>query len=47
LHCTFLAKNDRNVEKLVHTLDSGIDVGQGIRVGPGKFDIKNKHRALN
>ena len=29
------------------TLESGIDVGQGITVGPGKFVKKNKHRALN
>jgi hypothetical protein len=32
---------------LVTTLESGIDVGQGINVGPGKFAKKNKHRALN
>ena len=29
------------------TLESGIDVGQGITVGPGKFVKKNKRRALN
>ena len=29
------------------TLESGIDVGQGINVGPEIFDKKNKHRALN
>ena len=29
------------------TLESVIDVGQGISVGPGKFDKKNKRRALN
>ena len=29
------------------SLDSGIDVGQGINVGPGKFVKKNKRRALN
>ena len=29
------------------TLESGIDVGQGINIGPGKFVKKNKHRALN
>ena len=29
------------------TLESGIDVGQGINVGPGKFFKNNKHRALN
>jgi hypothetical protein len=26
------------------TLDSGIDVGQGINIGPGKFGKKNNHR---
>ena len=30
-----------------YTLESGIDVGQGITVGPGKFVKKNKRRALN
>ena len=29
------------------TLESGIDVLQGIIVGPGKFVKKNNHRALN
>ena len=29
------------------TLESGIDVGQGINVGPEKFDKNNKHGALN
>ena len=32
---------------LLITLASGIDVGQGINVEPGKFGKKNKHRALN
>ena len=31
----------------MRTLESGIDVGQGITLGPGKFVKKNKHRALN
>ena len=31
----------------IPTLESGIDVGQGINVGPGKFVKKNKRRALN
>ena len=31
----------------VFTLESGIDVGQGITVGPGKFVKKNKRRVLN
>ena len=30
-----------------YTLESGIDVGEGINVGPGKLDKKNKRRALN
>ena len=29
------------------TLESRIDVGQGITEGPGKFVKKNRHRALN
>ena len=29
------------------TLASGIDIGQGINVGPEKFGKKNKRRALN
>ena len=29
------------------TLASGIDVGQGINIGPGKFGKKNEGRALN
>ena len=33
-----------NVRRLF-TLDSGIDVGQGINVGPGTFGKKNKRRA--
>ena len=32
---------------IVPTLESGIDVGQGITIGPGKFVKKNKPRALN
>ena len=35
------------IYKFDPTLESGIDVGQGITVGPGKFVKKNKHRALN
>ena len=31
----------------VLTLESRVDVGQGINVGPGKFAKKNKHRDLN
>ena len=29
------------------TLESGIDIGQGITVRPGKFVKKNKRRAVN
>ena len=36
-----------NSNPLERTLESGIDVGQGINVGPGKFVKKNNHRALN
>ena len=32
---------------VITTLESGIDVGQGINVGPGKFVKKKKNRALN
>ena len=31
----------------VLTQNSGIDIGQEINVGPGKFGKKNKRRALN
>ena len=30
-----------------YILESGIDVGQGINIGHGKFGKKNKNRALN
>ena len=30
-----------------YTLEFGIDVGQGINVGPGNFGKNNKRRALN
>ena len=33
--------------RLQFTLESGIDVGQGINIGPGKFVKNNKRRALN
>ena len=32
---------------MVCTLESGIDVGQGINIEPEKFAKKNKDRALN
>ena len=43
----FLENTKFKLDKHLDTLDSGIDVGQGINVGHGKFDKKNKHRALN
>ena len=42
--CRYLSVN--TTVKNTFTLESGIDVGQGITVGPGKFVKKNKHRAL-
>ena len=36
-----------NNNDVSNTLASGIEVGQGINVGPGKFGKKNKCRALN
>jgi hypothetical protein len=35
------------ISEILSTLESGIDVRQGINVEPGKFDKKNKYRALN
>ena len=40
-------KSVQKIPLMIVTLASGIDVGQGINVGPGKFDKKNKRRALN
>ena len=37
----------QNCQSCHFTLESGIDVGQGINVGPGKLGKKNKRRALN
>ena len=31
----------------LRTKEFGIDIGQGINVGPGNFEKKNKHKALN
>ena len=44
---TFFFQNIIDKEKTLRTIESGIDVGQLINVGPGKFGKKNKHRALN
>ena len=43
LSCYILGRKQRHT----YTLESVIEVGQGISVGPGKFDKKNKRRALN
>ena len=45
-------KTDKNyrfmrLSAVARSLNSGIDVGQGINVGPGKFGKKNRRRALN
>ena len=45
-----MSRNNRYAHKIVVaviTLESGIDVGQGITIRPRKFDKRNKHRALN
>jgi len=34
-------------KSILPTLESRIDVGQGINVGPGKFGKKNNRSALN
>ena len=43
----FLNPFSMNYVAIIATLESGIDVGQLINVGPGKFVKKNKRRALN
>ena len=45
-----LYEKKRETNKFTHwtgTLESLIDVGQGISVGPGRFGKNNKRRALN
>ena len=42
-----LSKDYECYEAYVPTLDSGIEIGQEINVGPGKFCKKNQRRALN
>ena len=42
--CTYIWTLEK---KGIPTLESGIDVGQGISVGPGKFVKNIKYRALN
>ena len=41
------SKKGNSTFSMTITLASGIDVGQGINAGPGKFGKENKHRALN
>ena len=41
------SQQNKILRSRMHTLESGIDVGQGINIGPGKFVKKNKRRALN
>ena len=43
----YIKSNIKDISTKLTTLESVIDVGQGISVGPGKFDKKNKRRALN
>ena len=43
----FFFQLDTIINILYTTLDSGVDIGQGINVRSGKIDKKNKHRALN
>ena len=42
-----IAQFCQNTITSAKTLDSSIDVGQGISIGPDKFSKKNKHMALN
>ena len=44
---SILPKTNEKIQPNSTTLESGIDVGQLINVGPGKFAKKNKRRALN
>ena len=44
---TLRKMNNKSSHNVLNTLASGIDVGQGINVGPGKFGKKNRHMALN
>ena len=45
--CDKFANNSYRISNEFLTLESGVDVGLGITVGPGKLVKKNKHRALN
>jgi hypothetical protein len=41
------ASRESTLYSITLTLESGIDVGQGINIGPGKLDKNNKCMALN
>ncbi len=43
----FWVETSSKFRPILATLESGIDVGQLINVGPGIFGKKNKGRALN
>ena len=43
----FYQSEYKTIHCAMTTLESVIDVGQGISVGPGRFGKKKKHRALN
>ena len=43
----YVLKSWPNIGDSYGTLESVIEVGQGINVGPGKFGKKNKHRAYS
>ena len=47
MSCEELIINIKKVITSISTLESVIDVGQGISIGPGRFGKKNKRRALN
>ena len=44
---TVIRHQKLHTNMFLSTLESVIDVGQGISVGPGRFGKKNKRRALN
>ena len=45
MSCEELIINIKKVITSISTLESVIDVGQGISIGPGRFGKKNKRRA--
>ena len=40
----YLKNKENFLDSTYNTLESGIDLGQGINAGPGKFGKKNKRR---